>query len=249
VGIAIEYALRIAAKLAALVASGQNLMKLVQGGMAVVDLINQALSSISQQSIRADAEPQPSGGGAEQQQGADPASTMSAGDSGDTGAPASSAGSAPMSSAGGFGGGGVSTPGGSAVPSAAPLGVAAQSTGAIPLSHGTMPDTARNPGHASGSGASAAHPVGSVPLGAARAGAGRGGADVVRSDGKPRPARTSESGGAAQGGVPLGGLGGARAAGAKDKEHQRKYDVVEQHEEDLQAVLPVITSGRNRSLP
>jgi uncharacterized protein YukE len=52
VGIAVEYALRIAAKLAALVASGDNLLKLVQGGMAVVDLINTALSSISKQSIR-----------------------------------------------------------------------------------------------------------------------------------------------------------------------------------------------------
>lgn len=62
VGIAVEYALRIAAKLAALVASGDNLLKLVQGGMAVVDLIQQALSGISQQSIRADARVAPSAG-------------------------------------------------------------------------------------------------------------------------------------------------------------------------------------------
>ncbi|MCT2587223.1 WXG100 family type VII secretion target [Actinophytocola gossypii] len=55
VGIAVSYALRIAGKLAALVASGQNLLKLVQGGLAVVDLIKQALTSISHQSITADA--------------------------------------------------------------------------------------------------------------------------------------------------------------------------------------------------
>jgi hypothetical protein len=62
VGIAVEYALRIAAKLAALVASGENLLKLVQGGMAVVDLIKQALSGISQQSVMAEVEAGAGGG-------------------------------------------------------------------------------------------------------------------------------------------------------------------------------------------
>ncbi|MGB3438387.1 MAG: hypothetical protein WBA97_06495 [Actinophytocola sp.] len=57
VGIAVEYALRIAAKLAALLASGDNLMKLVQGGMAVVELIQTALTSISQQSLGTGGEP------------------------------------------------------------------------------------------------------------------------------------------------------------------------------------------------
>jgi uncharacterized protein YukE len=55
VGIAAEHATRIAAKLAALLASADNLLKLVQGGMAVVDRINQALPSISRQSISPEA--------------------------------------------------------------------------------------------------------------------------------------------------------------------------------------------------
>jgi uncharacterized protein YukE len=253
VGIAVEYALRIAAKLAALVASGDNLLKLVQGGMAVVDLIQQALSGISQQSIRADAEPTASAGaGAGQPQGGGPASTMGAAESGNTmgaGDSGNTGSSAPMSSAGGFGGG-ASTPGGSAVPGAAPLGVAAQSTGAVPPvppSHGTVPDASRYPGHAGGGASSTgAASGGGVPIGAAglaggaRAGAGRS-ADTVRQEGQQQPARTS-GGGGAPGGVPLGGMAGGRAAGELDKEHQRKYSVVEQHDEVFEVAPSVITS-------
>jgi hypothetical protein len=55
VGIAVEYALRIAAKLAALVASGNNLLKLVAGALGVVDLIKSAMTTISTQSVRTDA--------------------------------------------------------------------------------------------------------------------------------------------------------------------------------------------------
>jgi uncharacterized protein YukE len=257
VGIAVEYALKIAAKLAALVASGDNLLKLVQGGMAVVDLIQQALSSISQQSIRADAEAGPNAG-ADQQQGGGTANTMGtvesgntmgAGDSGNTGS------SAPMSSAGGFGGG-TSTPGGSVASAAAPLGVATQSSGAVPPvppSHGTVPDASRYVGHAGGSGGSTgAVPSGGVPIGAATPGpaagayigAGRG-ADTVRQEGRQQPARTSGGGTGALGGVPLGAMGG-RAAGETDKEHQRKYSVVEEHEEVLKVAPSVIARTKTK---
>jgi hypothetical protein len=252
VGIAVEYALKCLAKLAALMASGQNLMKLVQGAMAVVDLIKQALSGISQQSVRPDAEPKPRAA-ADQPQGARPASTMSAADLGNSGSSAQPpmAGSAPMSAAGGFGGG-ASMPGSASTPggSAAPLGVAAQSTGAVPLSHGTLPDASQYPGHAGGGGAPAgAAPSGGVPVGTAglaagaRTGAGRG-ADTVRQGGKQPPAHTSTGGNGAPGGVPMGGMGGARAAGETDKEHQRKYRVVEQHDEDFQVAPPVIFSAK-----
>jgi uncharacterized protein YukE len=264
VGIAVEYALRIAAKLAALVASGDNLLKLVQGGMAIVDLIRTALSSISQQSIRADAEPQPSAGagaGAGQRQGDGPASTMGAGDSEPTmgaGNSGNTGSSAPMSSAGGLGGD-APTSGGSAAP--APLGVGTQSSGAVPTvtpvppSHGTVPDASRLPGHPGGGGPStAALPGGGVPIGAAglgpapgaHLGAGRG-ADTVHREGRQQPARASGGGGGAPGGVPLGAMGamgGIRAAGATDHEYERKYSVVEQHDEVFEVAPPVITGGK-----
>ncbi|HEV2782624.1 MAG TPA: hypothetical protein VGX25_24800 [Actinophytocola sp.] len=258
VGIAIEYALRIAAKLAALVASGQNLLKLVQGAMAVVDLIKQALSSISQQSIRPDAEPTP-GTGADQRQDGGSASTAGAAGSGTPmGAedPGTTGSSAPMSPAGGFGGG-APTPGGSAAPGAAPLGVGAQSTGAVPPvppvppSHGTVPEASRYPGHPGGAGAptgpgpNAGVPIGAAGLGPAT-GAVRGGADVARQPGRQQPARTSATAGGAPAGVPLGAMGAARAAGDPDTEHQRKYSVVAEHDEPLEVAPPVISSSTTK---
>ncbi|MDQ3790130.1 MAG: WXG100 family type VII secretion target, partial [Actinomycetota bacterium] len=99
VGIAVEYALRIAAKLAALVASGNNLMKLVQGGMAVVDLINQALSGISGRSVSAEASGEAGPGGAAatgRMSSGDFADTLAAADPGSaspSGSPSSSGGS------------------------------------------------------------------------------------------------------------------------------------------------------------
>jgi uncharacterized protein YukE len=222
VGIAVEYALRIAAKLAALVASGDNLLKLVQGGMAVVDLIRTALTSISQQSISqqsvsADAVPQANAG----PQGDAPANTTSAVES------ASIAGtgpSAPMSS-----GGGASTPVGQSVP----LEAATRSSGAIP---------SQPTGHAGGSGVStAAAPGSAVPIGGtglvpgARTGAGRG-ADSVRQQGGQS---TRAAGGGTPGGLPLGATGAGRPAD-EDKEHQRKYSVVELHDEAFEVAPPVI---------
>lgn len=50
VQIAVEYGQKIAQKLGALLSSGQNLMKLVQGALAVVDTVKQVMSAISQQS-------------------------------------------------------------------------------------------------------------------------------------------------------------------------------------------------------
>jgi uncharacterized protein YukE len=242
VGIAVEYALRIAAKLAALVASGDNLMKLVQGGMAVVDLIRTALSGISQQSVSVDASAG-SGAGADQQ-GGGPASTLRAAEPGDTGNSGTAGSSTPPSSAGGFSGGaspsaGTSTPGSSA----APLDVATQSSGAVPPSQGAAAPA--------GGGSASAAPSGAVPVGAglapgARVGAGRG-ADTVRQEGR-QSARAAGSGGSAPGGVPLGAMGG-RPAGETDKEHQRKYRVVEGHEEDFEVAPQVITSyvkGNNK---
>ena len=240
VGIAVEYALRIAAKLAALMASGDNLLKLVQGAMAVVDLIQQALSGISQQSVKADAAPQP-GAGAGQQQGGGPAGTKDAVDAVDAAAagdPGATGSSAPVSSAGGFGGS-PSMPGGSV----APQGTHSWTPPAT-YSSATVPDAPRSPGQVTGSGVStAAVPSGGTPIGAATgARAGRG-ADTVRPEGGQQPARASRSGGGAPGGVPMGAMGGARAADEADKEHERKYGLVELHDEDFEVAPPVITSS------
>jgi hypothetical protein len=267
VGIAVEYAARIAAKLAALLASGQNLLKLVQGALGVVDLIQQALSSISQQSTQAGTQPTPTAG-AGQPQAVSPASTVNSGntlgaaDSGNTGA------TAPTSP----GGGGASTPsglagsGGSADPAtsanlggsanlgasagADQLGVAPQSAAVVQPFQGTMPNASPYPVHADGGQVSTgAVPGGALPVGAAgiglaagaRSGAGRG-ADTVRQDRTLPPSPTSTGGRGTPDGVPLGGMGGVRA-GETDKEHKRKYSVVEQHDEVLEVVPPVITSG------
>ncbi len=250
VGIAVEYALRIAAKLAALMASGDNLLKLVQGAMAVVELIQQALSGISQQSIKADAEP---GAGADQQGGGSAnagaaeniaaAATSPAGSS----APAST----PSSSGGGYGGGSPSAGSFTPAGSSSPLGPATQSSGVVPPStptHGTVPDTSRLAGSTGGGGVPASGglgggvPIGASPASGARVGAGRG-ADTVRQEAsRQQPTRTSGTGGGAMGGVPFGAMGGARGAGEGDKEHERKYMIVEVHEEEVEAAPPVITS-------
>jgi uncharacterized protein YukE len=247
VGIAVEYALRIASKLAALLASGQNLLKLVQGALGVVDLIQQALSSISQQSTQ----PTPS---TDQPQAVSPASTdpgntgptapmstdggaASPSGSTDSGVPTDS--SSPADSSGQADPAALATLGGSANlgPSTGTdqLGVAAQSAAVVQPVQSTTPNAF--PVHADAS--AGAVPGGAVPVGGmgfaagARSGAG---ADTVRPDRRPSPPPTSTE----PNGVPLGGMGGARMAGEKDKEHKRKYSVVEEHDEVLDVVPPVI---------
>jgi hypothetical protein len=117
VGIAVTYAARIAAKLAALLASGDNLMKLVQGGMAVMDLLQQALQGMSQQSVQGGAQ-SPQGAASGQAQGGAPTSiTEAANAKASGGAGPSGSSSAPPSS--GSGGGGIPA---AASGSAAPQG-------------------------------------------------------------------------------------------------------------------------------
>jgi hypothetical protein len=270
VGIAVEYALRIAAKLAALVASGQNLLKLVQGAMAVVDLIKQAMSGISQQSTRPDLEPTTAASGSGEAQGGTPVSALAAGEPantegaavrGDTGASAQAAsagGSGGGSAGGGFSAGGAFSPGGSSTPvGSARLDVAPQSY--VPPVNTPLPDAARMTGPTGGG--STAVPGGALPIGAAgaahgdRVGAGRGvgrggehgtgrGADTAgRQEAGQQPPRTA--GGSAQGGVPMGGMGAAQTAGEKDKEHQRKYAVVALHNETVE-VAPSVIDGETR---
>ncbi|UVS78767.1 hypothetical protein Actkin_02503 [Actinokineospora sp. UTMC 2448] len=52
VQIAVDYGQRIAGKLAALLSSGENLLKLIDGALAVMDLVKQVLSQISSQSTK-----------------------------------------------------------------------------------------------------------------------------------------------------------------------------------------------------
>jgi hypothetical protein len=251
VGIAVEYALRIAAKLAALVASGDNLLKLVQGALGVVDLIKAALTTISKQSVQADAtSPEAGGGGGgAQPRGGDLASTLAAADpgrAGDTGSssPASAGGGAGGGAGSGFGGG-VPTPGGLSTPggSSGPPDVGTRSSGVVPQVpsiNGT--DAARFSGGVGGAGVS----TGPVPGGGAQLGAvalapgarvgGERGADTVRREGQATRAPSSSSrgggigGGGAPGVMPMGAMGGGRVNG-EDKEHERQYVMLEQHDE------------------
>jgi hypothetical protein len=238
VAIAVEYALRIAAKLAALVASGDNLMKLVQGGMAVVDLIKTALSSISQQGVQSGSDV-PASAAADQPEGGGFASTMAAIDpGGDTGSSSAGLSSSP-STGGEFGadvspsgdlsaGARLSTPDSS-------LSAGTQSSAVVPPPHNAVPDATRLAGGAS----TGAGPSGAVGLAAgAQVGAGRG-ADGVRSEGRQSSRATGNA--TAQGGFPMGAMGGG-LTGDKDKEHQRKYGLIALHDDDYVVAPEVISS-------
>jgi hypothetical protein len=72
----------------------------------------------------------------------------------------------------------------------------------------------------------------------------RSGADSVRQNRTFAPPPTSTEERATSGGVPFGGMGGARSTGEKDKEHKRKYSVVEQHDEVIMVAPPVIGGER-----
>ncbi len=240
VGIAVTYAAKIAAKIAALIASGNNLMKLVQGAMAVVDLIKAGMTTMSQQSVQPESEPQVTTNAAAA--GAAPETprvrsgeqaTSSAGSSGGSGGSGSAGGGVP--SVGGLPHSGGSTPSLDSTRSAALAPLAS----APPLASGAT-------AHVGGSGA--ATTGGGVPMAAglaqgAQAGAGRG-ADSARQDGKQQPGRGSGSGGtSAPGGMPMAPMG-ARQGGDGDKEHQRKYLLAESHDEDLEYAPEVIDSRR-----
>ncbi len=244
VGIAVEYALRIAAKLAALVASGDNLMKLVQGGMAVVELIQTALSSISQQSVTADAQAAVTAGQGTVSAGAagrvDPES-FTAGGNVQGSAPRSATGGGPaMSGRDSFEGNVSRTP-----------PTTTYSSSATPQAHVAVPDTPRPLGQTGGSGGAVAGtglPIG-VPHGAGasprngssvRGGVGRG-ADTANQERAQQSGGGSGIGARALGAVPMGAMGGMRPGGDADKDHERKYALVEgQHDEifELDRVLP-----------
>jgi len=228
-----------------LLASGDNLLKLVQGAMAVVDLINQALSSISQQSVSADASASVSTGQGSVQAGA----AGSLGPEGFTAA-ANVQGSAPMSA-----GGGPAMPAGGSFEgnvSRTPPSTT-YSSGFTPQEHVATPNTPRPLGQSGGSGGFSGA---GLPIGAAHgAGAGssprngssvRGvsagrGADTANQESGKQPGGGAGNGARALGAVPMGAMGGMRPGGDADKEHQRKYELVEaQHDEvfEIDRVLP-----------
>jgi hypothetical protein len=251
VAIAVEYALRIAAKLAALVASGDNLLKLVQGGMAVVELINQALSTISNQSTTADASASVSAG-----QGTVQAATAGGVDPNGFTAEGNVQGPAPVSSAGGSGGGAAMPGRGSFdndVSRTPPT--TTYSSGFTPQAHVATQDTPRPLGHTGGGAATGtALPIG-TPHGAgagagprsgsgARAGVGRGGDNADQERGQRSGGGSgggSANGAHALGAMPMGAMGGMRPGGDGDKDHERRYPLVEeQHDEvfEVDRVLP-----------
>jgi hypothetical protein len=250
VAIAVEYALRIAAKLAALMASGDNLMKLVQGGMAIVELIQTAMQSISSQSIQPDGQaqalsagPQQQGGGAGQNSETPKAAEdLAAWDQGNSGnsAPASSGGG----SGGGSGMGAVSqTPTPNTDTSVDPGTHSSSVTPPVSSSLHSMPDTSRYVSHSSGSGSYGGGGSGGMGLGASalggtaegsrtaapgsRTGVGRGAENERQQSRQQSSSRAAGSTGTTAGGMPMGGMAGAGAAGDKDKDHANKY-VLEQ---------------------
>jgi hypothetical protein len=243
VAIAVEYALRIAAKLAALLASGENLMKLVQGGMAVVDLIRTALSSISQQSVGTEASGADQGGGpASTTSAAEAENAIAAADPGAAAPPSSSSGSSGASPFSSGGGAGMSDglPGGTFTPNSS-LDAPTYSSGVVPtppsgVVPGTVPDASRVPGTVSTSAAPSGGMAAGAGLAPGASVAGRA-ADTVRPAGRQsgRPAA-----GGTTGGVPMGAMGAGQPAGDKDKEHQRKYTVIEDHEDDVIMVAPPV---------
>jgi len=160
VGIAVEYAAKIAAKLAALLASGENLLKLVQGGMAQVELISQALTSISQQSIN-------------------PSTAVGQGTAQAAPENLDVAGNGPMPATGE-----PAMPGGTVAPQAThswtpPASPATYPTSVLPPSHGAVPDTSRPAGYVGGGG-----PAANSAPGDARRGAGRRGETATQETGQ-----------------------------------------------------------------
>jgi hypothetical protein len=123
------------------------------------------------------------------------------------------------------------------------LGADTQSAAAAQPFQNTVPDASPAPVHADGGQVSGggALPTGAAGIGlaaGARGAAGRG-ADTVRQERRQSSSPASSGGRGTQGAVPLGG----RAAGEKDKEHKRKYSVIEHHDEALEVAPAVITGG------
>lgn len=237
VGIAVTYAARIAAKLAALVASGDNLMKLVRGAMGVVDLIKTGMTAMSQQSVRPASEPRvtanATAGGA-----AAPETPEVA--------PASALGERP--SGGGAPGG--AGPVGSGVPTASGVpgqdGSPASSPAAVTRSSGVVPP-APAPALATGStgqtgGSGAATTGGGATTGAAgfAQGTGRGGDTTRQQQSRTAPA----AGSGLPGGMPLGAMAAGRAAGDADRVHERKYELTGEQDEGIEYTPEVITSEK-----
>lgn len=233
VAIAVEYGQKILAKLAALLASGQNLLKLVQGALAVVNLVKQALAQTGQQSTK--------GGGAADQQQANGAGTQQAGDK-QVEAPAvnGSGSDAPA-----FAGSGGGVPYDSTSPSNL-------------LPHNNFASAASTPGYSAGVPTRAAA-VGDHPMGGGAAGFGPGPVTGMSGGAGPgtrsgvgrgpgldltKEAATGRSGSPGRGGAgPLGApMGAGRAGGEQDKEHQRRYSIIEQHDEEV-VVAPAVISG------
>lgn len=244
VGIAVTYAARIAAKIAALIASGNNLMKLVQGAMAVVDLIKAGMTTMSQQSVRPGSEPQVTANTGAAGAAPEAPEVRSARDMGER-QPTSSAGSSGGS--GSAGGGvpnvsGLSTPGGSAAPAS---DGGTRSAGLVPPTG--APNLAPGvTGHVGASGAATSG--GGVPMAAGLAHGAHGGrsGDSARQDGRQQPGRAAGGGTSTPGALPMAPMA-ARPAGDGDKEHQRKYLLTEDHDdhtEDLEYAPEVIDSGK-----
>ncbi|MGB3444785.1 MAG: hypothetical protein WBA97_39110 [Actinophytocola sp.] len=264
VAIAVEYALRIAAKLAALLASGDNLMKLVQGGMAIVELIQTALTSISQQSLSADASASVSNG-----QGTMQASASGSVDPEGFAALGNVQGSAPASAAGGSGGGSGGVP---AMPSGGSFEgnvsrtptTSTYSSGFTPQPHIATQDTPRPLGQtgggsggsggglpigtASGAGAGAGTGAKSRGESSVRFGAGRGGGTAPQESGQ-QSGGGSGNGSRGMGAMPMGAMGGMRPGGDADKDHQRRYPLIEEQHDEVFEIDRLVQDDLEPELP
>nr|WP_052478693.1 hypothetical protein [Kibdelosporangium sp. MJ126-NF4]CEL20037.1 hypothetical protein [Kibdelosporangium sp. MJ126-NF4]CTQ97261.1 hypothetical protein [Kibdelosporangium sp. MJ126-NF4] len=255
VQIAVDCGQKILAKMMALLTSGQNLLKLVKGALAVVDVVKKVLSQISKQSTQ-----QPTNDKsqttaqqtqAQQNQAKAQQNPAAQGEAAErqSGSPTSAASAVPMSS-------GSSSTGSSPSGQASPR-VAAQSTGTNSMPRpGSFADAAA-PTYTRTSSASPGFPtttstpsgfgggsgMGVVPTAGAPAGATGGSSmagdrralavgPVAGAPGKDMTAGRAAGGAGAAGAGMYGSPAGMGAAGREeDKEHQRKYALTD-HDED-----------------
>ncbi|ALG08636.1 WXG100 family type VII secretion target [Kibdelosporangium phytohabitans] len=251
VQIAVDCGQKILGKLAALLASGQNLLKLVQGALAVVNVVKQVISQISQQSDQGTQQTKDTKD-IKAEKAADDTQKQNAahGETGRTSA-ATSPGGAAGDSSSSLGG----SPSGYSSGSSPRAGTQSTDLNSMPRPDSyadvATPGQTRTAGAPTSLTGTSSAPTGfggsggfGVVPGAAGPTGGTGGSSmtgnrralgvgpVTGAPGQDMTAgRASTNSGAGMGGM-FGAPAGMGATGEQDKEHQRKYALTE-HDEDL----------------
>jgi hypothetical protein len=166
-----------------------------------------------------------------------------------------------MSAAGGSGGGPAASGGGSFAGAVSPTPpTATYSSSVTPQAHVATPDTPRPVGQTGGSGAvnGAGLPIGAVRGSGAgsgsrsgssgRLGVGRGAGTANKESGQ-QSGGGSGNGTRALGAAPMGAMGGMRSGGDADKEHQRKYALVEEQHDEIFEIDRILPDELEQELP